>query len=138
MIRFTKSEDYAIALVDALSKSYGVSHLPLSKIANDYHLSLLFLRNIANQLKHAGVITAVEGKSGGYTLAKHPNEMSMHEILGLFINDSAFACCDLHKKSGICQRATSCRPLLILRRMNQEFVQKISKLSVTEFQQYAK
>lgn len=138
MIKLSRSEDYAVVLVDALSKSYGRQHIPLSHIATEYRLSLLFLRNVANTLRHAGVISAIEGKNGGYTLAKHPNDTHMGEVLQLFHEEEALACCGLGKINGVCHKTGGCAPSMIIRKLNKEFIEKISKLSLTEFQQYAK
>lgn len=138
MIKLSRSEDYALVLVHALSKTYGKTLFPLSHIAKEYNLSLLFLRNIANTLRHAGVITAVEGKNGGYELAKDPDSIQMGEVLLLFTEESTLQCCGLGKVNGVCHKTGSCAPSMMLRKINQEFIDKISKLSLTEFQQYEK
>ena len=138
MIKLSRSEDYALVLVHALSKSYEKTIMPLSQIAKEYHLSLLFLRNVANALKHAGVIQAVEGKKGGYSLAKHPDDIHMGEVLQLFTEEAALSCCGLGKINGVCHKTGNCAPSMMLRKINKEFIEKISKLSLTEFQQYAK
>ncbi len=71
-------------------------------------------------------------------LAKDPNQMSMGEILHLFTNEASFGCCDLQKIHGVCQKAKTCIPAMNFRKINQDFISRISKLSVSEFQQYAK
>ena len=84
MIRFLRREDYAIVIVGVLAHAYKKRPVPLSEIAKEYAISSLFLRNLANELRDAGVIKAIEGKDGGYYLTKDPRRIKMGEYLGFF------------------------------------------------------
>ncbi len=135
MIRFSRSEDYALILVNSLAKETG-KVVPLSKIAHKYKISILFLRNLANILRHGGIIGAVEGKNGGYYLNKDPKKLKIGEILELFPRDTMLECCSRGDATGFCDKVDFCDTGSIWRKLNQEFLDKVSRLSIYEFTHY--
>lgn len=139
MIRFSRSEDYAIVIVGALAKEYKKRLVPLSDIAREYAISTLFLRNIANELRDAGVIKAVEGKNGGYYLTKKPEEIKMGEILAIFSSKQHLTCCPVDNKTGtarICPKEKYCVAGNVWRQLNKEFIDKVYNLSLDRFLAY--
>lgn len=139
MIRFSRKEDYAVILVHELVENYKKRLVPLSEIAKEYNISLLFLRNLANELKHAGLIKAVEGKSGGYYIDKDPTFVKVGEVLQIFSKESLVRCCSaLEKKSTktACSKESFCQPGYIWRKLNKEFLEKIYNLTLKEFMEY--
>jgi len=93
MIRLSRREDYAVILMNALVSAYGKRLVPLSEVAKEFELSLLFLRNVASDLRSVHVISAVEGKKGGYTLSKDPKDLTMGDVLRVFAKNDILTCC---------------------------------------------
>lgn len=136
MIRFLRREDYAIVIVGVLAHAYKKRLVPLSEIAKEYDISLLFLRNLAHDLREAGIIKAVEGKKGGYYLTKEPKNIKMGEVLGIFSRGQDFICCPAGKKgehARSCPKGKSCFAGNKWRRLNKEFIHKVYRLSLKEF-----
>lgn len=52
----------------------------LDDLAKAEHLSSNFLVQILNDLRRAGLVASRRGKSGGYILAKAPEEIDLREI----------------------------------------------------------
>jgi len=141
MIHLSKKEDYAVILVNELAINYNKKLVPLSKIAKKYSISVLFLRNLAQDLKKSGIIKAVEGKSGGYYLVKNPSKIKMGDILNVFSKEDFVKCCSIHKTkdgSGKCSRQEICIAGNVWRRLNREFMEKIIGLSLQDFLCYYK
>lgn len=136
MIRFSRREDYAVILVHTLAQNYGKGVLPLSEIAKKYNISLLFLRNLALELRKNNIIHAIEGKNGGYYLEKHPKDIKIGEILSIFPTKPILECCSVGKGRGACPKEKFCEPGHIWRKLNKEFLDKIYQLNVLEFMQY--
>lgn len=136
MIRFSRREDYAVILVNSLAVSYGKRLVPLSEIAKHYNISVLFLRNLAAELRQVGMIKAVEGKHGGYYLQKHPKDIKVGDVLQVFSKKPMLLCCSYGREKTKCPKETYCEPGHIWRRLNKEFLDKIYKLSLTEFMSY--
>lgn len=137
MIRFSRREDYAIIIVNKLAQEYNNRLVSLTEIAEEYDISLFFLRNLANSLRAKGLIRAMEGKTGGYSLTKNPSEIKMGEILRIFSNAEQLTCCsenDKHKR--ICPQQKNCIAGNTWRKLNKEFIDKVYNLSLTEFISY--
>lgn len=130
MIRFSKREDYGVVLISGLAKNFGKRLTPLSEIAKEHKIPLLFLRNIASDLRKAGLIKAVEGKNGGYTLVKNPQEIQLGEILEILTKKSLFSCCQDTKNNRCC--ADICPHGLSPRRLANEFFGVIYKKTLAE------
>jgi Rrf2 family iron-sulfur cluster assembly transcriptional regulator len=137
MIKFSRREDYAIILVNKLAKEYSKRLVPLTEIAREYDISLFFLRNLANDLRSAGLISAIEGKAGGYTLTKAPKEIKMGEILYIFSSEQKLTCCSENEKHArTCPQQKSCIAGNTWRKLNKEFIDKVYNLTLTEFITY--
>ena len=137
MLKFSRREDYSIILVYMLAKSYKKRLVPLSEIANEYKISLLFLRNLALELRKAGVIKAVEGKNGGYFLTKAPKDITVGDVLKIFGSQGMFECCSygdsLHGKGKQCPKKSFCDPGFVWRNLHQEFINRIYGINLTKF-----
>jgi len=136
MIRFSRSEDYAVLLVNELALNYEISRIPLSQIAKKYNISSLFLRNLANTLVHAGIIRGVEGKKGGYLLVKSPGELKLGEVLTVFSDKPMLECCSYGKHKNSCDKVDICPTGRVWRKLNKEFLDKVSNMTLAEFINY--
>lgn len=139
MIRFSRREDYAIVIMGTLAQAYKKRPVPLSEVAKEYAISSLFLRNLANELRDAGIIKASEGKNGGYYLIKHPNELKMGDILSIFSRKQHLSCCPGNEKGShqrICPKEKYCIAGNIWRQLNKEFIDKVYNLSLQDFLKY--
>lgn len=81
----TKRRQYATLAVLELARAYK-SKKPISaqKIASKYSFSTLFLTQIFQRLRKAGVVETVRGPLGGYRLIPAPNELTVGFIVSLF------------------------------------------------------
>lgn len=139
MIRFSRREDYAVILVTALAQRFNKKPVPLSRIARQYRISLLFLRNLANELRKENIIGAIEGRNGGYFLKKDPKELLMGDVLESFSSSPVLPCCSVGMSRvhlGKCPKEAFCDPGFIWRKLNKEFLEKISCLTVNQFMEY--
>ncbi|OGH18043.1 MAG: hypothetical protein A3F31_03855 [Candidatus Levybacteria bacterium RIFCSPHIGHO2_12_FULL_38_12] len=137
MIRFSRREDYAVILITKLAQNYNKRLVPLTEVSKEYNISILFLRNLASDLRNSGIIKAVEGKNGGYFLQKDPKKLLMKDVLSAFSKEPLLECCPAgitHK--GICPKSGFCQPGFIWRRLNKDFIEKISNLSIDQFMKY--
>jgi Rrf2 family transcriptional regulator, iron-sulfur cluster assembly transcription factor len=133
MIKFSKAEDYALILIHTLVQSYSSRLVPLSEVAKKYSLSILFLRNIAQTLRKAHIITATEGKSGGYSLVKDPQSITIGEVMTAVSPKPILECCSNHAKGDTCGKESFCKPGLAWRRINKSFLDTVYKVSISDF-----
>ena len=76
-----KAEYACVAMLELASRSAQGGPVTLKAIAEQYGISPAFLTQIFMQLKGAGIVTSVRGASGGYQLAKGPDEISLAEVI---------------------------------------------------------
>ncbi|MDP1989673.1 MAG: Rrf2 family transcriptional regulator [Syntrophales bacterium] len=73
-------------------------------IAEKMQIPSNFLSKILNRLVQAGLIRSVRGKSGGFNLAKPSSEITLREIVDLFMPSNDYKNCllGLNKCNGGC------------------------------------
>lgn len=133
MIRFSRSEDYAIILIHSLAIAYNKRIVPLPEIAKRHKISLLFLRNLASLLRKADIIGANEGKNGGYFLKQDPKHLKVGDILHVFSPRPLLPCCEVGHKKGNCDKEKFCQTGVIWRKLNEEFLERISSMTILDF-----
>jgi Rrf2 family cysteine metabolism transcriptional repressor len=81
-MRISAKAEYACLAMVELAKRF-TRKLPTSikVIAESYGMSSAFLMQIFLQLKGAGLVMSVRGSSGGYQLARPPEDISLAEIV---------------------------------------------------------
>ena len=72
---------YGIRLLIDLAEHPCESHIPLSVIAERKNISIRYLEQVAVILRRFGFIRSIKGASGGYTLAKSPQEIIIGDVL---------------------------------------------------------
>ena len=85
MFKLSQKADYGLILLSNLARSSAQQNqdkpTPISQIAKRNKISAKFLSQVAQDLKKAGILKAKEGVSGGYNLAKKPNEIKIMDVL---------------------------------------------------------
>ena len=82
----TKSRYGIIALIDlVINSEYG--SVTLKAISERQNISERYLEQIFSLLRKSGLIIGTKGAQGGYTLTKHPNEITIGEILKVLEGD---------------------------------------------------
>ena len=72
---------YGIRLLVDLAENRETSHVSLASTAERKKISVRYLEQVAVILRRAGFIRSVKGASGGYTLAKLPEEILIGDAL---------------------------------------------------------
>ena len=80
MFRLSQKSDYGLILLSTLRQAQGKPS-PISKIAKKHKISPKFLSQIAQELKHAGILASKEGVSGGYSLGKSASKIKILDVL---------------------------------------------------------
>ncbi len=72
---------YALRAVFELAKRYEQGPAKISEIAAVQAIPIRFLEVILNQLKQGGFTDSRRGKEGGYFLIRHPQELTVGEVI---------------------------------------------------------
>jgi len=79
MFRLSQKSDYGLILLSNLARAK--KRIAISQIAIKNQISPKFLSQIAQELKHAGILASKEGVSGGYSLAKSAEQIKLLDVL---------------------------------------------------------
>lgn len=80
MVKITKKTDYGLTLLSVLASKPDELH-SLRSIADSHQLPYKFIGQVASVLLEAGIIISKEGASGGYRLAKKPQDISLLQVM---------------------------------------------------------
>ncbi|HKZ55471.1 MAG TPA: Rrf2 family transcriptional regulator [Anaerolineales bacterium] len=80
-MQITRQADYAVRAVLHLAGLGNGDRAPTSHIAHEQHIPPSFLAKIVSQLSVAGVVQTSRGARGGVSLARHPSEISLLEVI---------------------------------------------------------
>ena len=79
-MRISAKGEYAAKAVLYLSLKYPAV-VTIQEVARRHNIPLKYLEHILLELKKAGVLESRRGVRGGYTLARHPEKISVGEVL---------------------------------------------------------
>jgi Rrf2 family protein len=78
---------YGTRLLIDLAEHAQEDHVSLASIAERQAISIRYLEQVAVILRRAGFIRSVKGASGGYALAKKPEDIIIGEVLRVLEGD---------------------------------------------------
>ena len=105
---YTKQTETAIAAASRLAEVYdgGTTRLSVTEIAESRGLQRPFLAKILTALSQAGIVGGTPGPGGGFSLAKPPVEIRIHDIYRLFETEAVTHACPFG--GGTCGRGDPC------------------------------
>ncbi len=108
MIKLSTKGRYGTRLMLNLALHYneGREAVVLKNISAEEDLSIRYLEQIIIPLKINKLVKSVRGAGGGYTLAKHPSEINLCEIIEVLEGSCALVDCVEDPDS--CERMTEC------------------------------
>lgn len=89
-----------------LAFRYGEGPIELKEIAKKENISLKYLEQVINPLRADGLVKAVRGAKGGYSLAKPPSEICLYDVIETLEGPLNLLECLRDAKA--CPKASSC------------------------------
>ena len=105
-MKFSTRAIYGLRAMLALARTHGQGSTFLKDIAERENLPGTYLEQLMVPLRKAGLVQAVRGARGGYTLARSPLEIQVLSILEALEGPLALAECP--KGSGCCGQPDTC------------------------------
>lgn len=103
---------YAIRALSELGKYKEDEYVSLKVISEKQDISRKYLESIMLVLVQNGLVNAVSGKNGGYSLARRPEEISLLDILKVTEGGLEPVSC-LSDDGHSCERSEKCHTLPI-------------------------
>ncbi len=98
---------YGVRFMLDLVEHGGEGNVPLGDIARRQDISEKYLWQIVNRLKTAGLIHAVPGASGGFTLARKPEAITLRDMLTVLEGRDELVACVTTPDT--CPHSDNCR-----------------------------
>lgn len=118
MLRLSTKGQYGVRAMFEIAKGYPSSPTTIRQIAQRQDVSVAYLEQILNTLRHAGLLSSVKGPGGGYLLSRSPGELTIADILGALEGPVAITSC-LDPAEG-CARVESCVTHLLWKSLGQK------------------
>ncbi|MBP5463761.1 MAG: Rrf2 family transcriptional regulator, partial [Treponema sp.] len=101
---------YALRFMIDLAQHNGSSYITLKDVSQRQGISVKYLEQITSLLSKYGLLLSVRGPSGGYKLARKPEDYTAGEILRVTEGDLAPVAC-LAEPENTCPRKGGCPTL---------------------------
>lgn len=101
---------YALRVMIDLAINEGEGYVPMKDVAHRQDLSLKYLEQILPTLTKNNMIVGLQGKHGGYKLARKPGDIIVGDILRLTEKDIAPVSC-LAEGAEPCARKSECKTI---------------------------
>ncbi|MBE0635887.1 Rrf2 family transcriptional regulator [Candidatus Bipolaricaulota bacterium] len=80
-MNLTKKSSYGLIATLELAHASEAAPQSASSIAEQYSLPVSFIEKILHELRHAGLVRSKQGRTGGYFLARPPQDISVRDVL---------------------------------------------------------
>jgi len=109
-MRLTTKSRYGTRMILDLAIHSKHGPVKLGDISKRQNISLKYLEKLVKKLKVAGYINSRRGPSGGHTLARPPEEITVGDIVRILEKHSAITDCSEKNSQicGVCDRAGEC------------------------------
>jgi len=72
---------YGIHAMYQLAENYGGNPMPIKAVAEKSGVSEAYLEQLISSLRKDELVISTRGAQGGYTLSRHPREISVGDVL---------------------------------------------------------
>lgn len=80
-MKFSVRVQYGLQAMLELALNFGGGPVQIRDIANSQKVPIRYLEQLMLVLKRMGLVVSTRGKHGGYSLVKHPSDISILEIV---------------------------------------------------------
>lgn len=122
---------YGLKAMFQLALHYGEGPIPLNVIASQQELSENYLEQLFSALRKDGLIKSVRGAQGGYMLAKHPQNITVGNILRVLEGNMAPVDCVIDD-AGSCHKEENCVTKLVWMRMTDSINSVIDSITLQD------
>jgi Rrf2 family cysteine metabolism transcriptional repressor len=105
-MRISTKIRYGTRAILELASHYGEGPIELKEIAKKENISLKYLEQVIIPLRTAGVVKAVRGSKGGYSLAKPPSEICLNDLVEVLEGPVTLTECLINPAA--CQKSSFC------------------------------
>src|SRR3974377_2419713 len=132
--------EYALRALLVLGLRYGPSVVPIKTISQEQNIPKRFLEQILNDLKSAGLVQSRRGISGGYRLARKPEEISVAAVVRHIEGALALVSCVSEKfyEKCSCPDESRCAIRSVMKEIREAVVKIADRITIADLCQRAR
>jgi FeS assembly SUF system regulator len=130
MFKLSKRADYGLIAVKHLALHRNQHACSASEIAGEYGISATLMAKVLQKLARESLVAAKHGSSGGYQLARDPDQISALDVISA-IDGPVFitSCVTSH---GACDATEKCSVREPLRRVNESILNVLNTVTISQ------
>lgn len=136
-MKITAQEEYGLRCLLRLARQPHGEALTIPEIAAAEKLSGPYVAKLLHILRQEGLVASARGRTGGYTLARPADEISLGQALAVLgeplFDDPGY--CERHhgtEQDGLCVHTTDCAVRAVWRSLGDMITQVLDRVSLAE------
>lgn len=130
MFKLSKKADYGLIAVKHLALHRNEHACSANEIAEEYGISATLMAKVLQKLAHRSLVIAKHGSSGGYQLAKAPDQISALDVISAIDGPVLITSCVT--SHGNCDATEKCSVREPLRRVNESILNVLSTVTISQ------
>jgi len=130
MFKLSKKADYGLIAVKHLAMHRNEHACSASEIADEYGISTTLMAKVLQKLARQNLVAAKHGSSGGYQLAKTPDQISALEVITAIDGPVLITSCVT--SHGNCDATSKCSVREPLRRVNESILNVLGTVTIAQ------
>src|SRR2546423_11156322 len=130
MFKLSKKADYGLIAVKHLATHRNGHACSANEISEEYGISTTLMAKVLQKLARNGLVAATHGSSGGYQLAKGPENISALDVISAIDGPVLItSCVTSHGNCDATDKGSVKEPLL---RVNERILHELSAVSISQ------
>ena len=128
-MHLTKFSDYALRVLMLAAARDGM-RLTIEETALTFGISQAHLKKVVLALSRAGYLTGIKGRTGGYVLARKPEDINLGAVLR--VTETDFSMFECNRDGAVCPIAGPCRLPMVAREAVKGFLGAFDKVTLRD------
>jgi Rrf2 family transcriptional regulator, cysteine metabolism repressor len=121
---------YGLRFMMDLAAHQRDGNVTLREVSQRQAISEKYLWQVANPLKKEGLIRAVAGPGGGFTLTRAPTAITLGDILAVLEGNNALVACN--DEPATCARSNACAAREVWRDVGQKLTETLNSITLAD------
>jgi Rrf2 family protein len=130
MFKLSKKADYGLIAVKHLAMHREQHACSANEVAEEYGISTTLMAKVLQKLARQGMVAAKHGSSGGYQLAKEPENISALDVIVAIDGPVLITSCVT--SHGACDATDKCSVREPLRRVNESILNVLNTVTIAQ------
>jgi FeS assembly SUF system regulator len=130
MLKLSKKADYGLIAMKHLATCGADNAQSAAEIAEAYGISSPLMAKVLQKLARGRLVTAQHGSTGGYRLARQPDEITALDVISAVDGPVFITSCTTTR--GQCYQSPTCIVREPLRRVNESIMQVLSTVTISQ------